>query len=78
MTIGEWIHQTFPLNREGRIVLATFADGGYLSIDPQSLNDLLRSFTRVPTHAELSTMPIASTGGWQKYFDDWKAKGFIA
>ena len=77
MTTAEWITQTLPTNGQGEIILKTMADGGYLSITPVRLASLLAQVAVPPTHTALSALPIATKGGWQTYFDDWKAKGYI-
>ncbi len=77
MSMTEWITQTFPTNGQGEIILKTMADGGYLSITPVRLASLLAQVAVPPTHTALSALPIATKGGWQTYFDDWKAKGYI-
>ena len=78
MTISEWIDQTFPLDHHGEILLETFSNGGQIRISPTRLAVVLQAVTNVaPSHADLSALPVASAGGWQKYFDDWKAKGLV-
>ena len=77
MTMTEWITQTLPTNGQGEIVLKSFANGGYLSITPVRLASLLAQVAVPPTHTALSALPIANGGGWQEYFDDWQAKGWI-
>lgn len=77
MTISEWV-DSLPTDSHGNITLETFVDGGHISVSPTNLTSLLAGVTTVPpTYAELSALPIASTGGWQKYFDAWKAKGLV-
>lgn len=79
MTTAEWITQTFSLDERGNIVLETFSDGATISIDPTTLATVLSEVANIaPTHADLSALPVASVGGWQKYFDDWKTKGLIS
>ena len=45
-----------------------------------SIAVMVKMFASVsPTYAALSATPQAQPqGGWQKYFDDWKAKGIIS
>lgn len=76
MTITEWV-DSLGVDAAGHVTLEQFADGGKISIDATVLAGLLSAVTSVPpTHAELSALPIA-VAGWQPYFDDWKAKGFV-
>ena len=42
------------------------------------LEALTSSVADPPTHAELSALDIAAAGGWQRYFDAWKAAGYIS
>ena len=78
MTIAEWIASTLPTSVNGRVLLETFPDGGTITIAQAELASLLSGISAVPTHAALSTLPIAVAGGWQKYFDDWKSQGLIS
>lgn len=73
-----WALATLPLDKQGRILLETFPDGATITCDPDVFAAMTATLTTTPpTHAELSALPIASRGGWQKYFDDWKAKGYV-
>jgi len=91
MTIDQWI-ASLPadmqetqrikdangaLTTESFIILEEMEDGGRMLVPTTTLATLLGSVTIPPTYAEVSTLPIASDGGWQVYFDDWKARGII-
>ena len=88
MTMTEWITQTLPVsirrvpdaNGEMQstpcIELESVAEGD-IWIPIATLGGILGSVTIPPTHAALSALPIAGAGGWQKYFDAWKAQGLI-
>lgn len=77
MTMTEWV-ATLTTDAQGNIELETFADGGRISVTPENLTSLLSGVATVPpSYAELSALPIARAGGWQKYFDDWQSKGVI-
>lgn len=77
MTLTEWI-ASLPADTRGNVVLESFKDGGTITITPTNLASLLSGISTVPpTYAELSALPIATDGGWQKYFDVWKAQGLI-
>ena len=91
MTIDQWIASlpadmqeaiqirdaSGTLTTETMIVLDEMEDGGRMMVPVSTLATLLASVAAPPTHAILSALPIASAGGWQTYFDDWKAKGII-
>ena len=80
MTLLQWA-ETLPADAQGRIVLETLPSGGTIHIThitPSQLVTVLGNIASPPTHAALSTLPIAVAGGWQKYFDAWKAQGIIS
>ena len=73
-----WALANVPLDTQGNLLLETFPDGGTIVCDPEVFATMTATLTTTPpTHAELSALPIASRGGWQKYFDEWKTKGII-
>ena len=78
MTTG-WITAHLPLDGEGRVILAqnVAQPGDSIVIVPATLAAMTASVADAATHAELSALPIAASGRWQVYFDDWKAKGYI-
>lgn len=78
MTSVEWI-ATLPADTLGNVVLERFNNGGKITITPTNLESLLSGISTVPpTYAELSALPIATDGGWQKYFDAWKSEGIVS
>ena len=78
MKITDWVDRSFPKNENGNITLEEVAAGGRITISPAQLGALLGTLTAPPAYADLSALPIASSGGWQKYFDDWKAAGLVS
>ena len=74
-----WIKTNLPLDTMGRVVLAkdVARPGDSIVIEPSSLATLTASLPDVATHAALSALAISGPGGWQKYWDEWKAKGYI-
>ena len=56
------------------IVLEALPDGATITISIEKFKQMIGNVT---THEALSALPFAN-GGWQKYFDDWKAKGIIS
>lgn len=70
-----WIKATLPVNPKGtRVILEETPNGTFGC----SIANMLTMFGSVDTtYAALSATPQASAG-WQKYFDDWKAKGLIS
>ena len=73
----QWILEHLPLTNAGTaVLLEEFANGGKIIIAPSDLAKLLGGLAVAPTHAALSAHPIAGAG-WQPYFDNWKAQGFI-
>ena len=78
MTVG-WITAHLPLDHRGNVLLAqdVAAPGDSITIPPATLAAMTASVADAAIHAELSALPIASSGGWQVYFDNWKAKRYI-
>ena len=78
MTISEWV-AGLQTDENGEVILETFADGGKVTISPANLVTLLSGVSSVPpTYAELSAFPIATSGGWKLYFDNWKSQGIVS
>jgi len=59
------------------VILLVDDNGGQHTISIVSMAAMFSGVSVPVTHAELSTTPQAA-GGWQRYFDDWKAKGYIS
>lgn len=93
MTIEEWIaslpesmlYNEKSIDANGNVIdvpsvlIHELPSGGGIQIPQSTLATLLGSVAIIPpTHAELSALPIASVGGWQTYFDDWKSRGIIS
>ncbi len=74
-----WITAHLPLDHSGNVLLAqdVAAPGDSITIPPTKLAAMTATVADAATHAELSALPIAATGAWQVYFDDWKSKGYI-
>ena len=73
-----WALATLPLDARGHILLETFPDGATITCDPDVFATMTAAIlVTPPTHADLSALPMALSGGWQKYFDAWKAQGLI-
>ena len=53
----------------------TFPNGGE-NVIAESLFQTMAAGAASLTYAELSILPMAKAG-WQKYFDDWHAKGWV-
>ena len=67
-----WIHSHLPISADGSSVILGAAQGCLIT-------DLVKMFGNVDTtYSALSATPQATSGGWQKYFDAWKAKGLIS
>lgn len=77
MTMTDWITQTFATNDQGAIVLEQLPSGGLITITPARLATLLAPVAAPPSHADLSALPLAIQGGWQKYFDAWEIQGYL-
>lgn len=71
-----WIRANLPMNN-GMVVLETYEDLSFQGIEPASLADMTSTISDPPTYSALSALPIAKAG-WQRFFDDWKAKGIIS
>ena len=71
-----WILQNLPLDNTKKHVILENVGDGTITIPVSTLTSMLGTAVP-PTHSDLSKLPIASQGGWQKYFDAWKAAGYI-
>lgn len=73
-----WILANFKdlLDRSGDNVILRKDTQGTHSISVAGMAALFGSVSPV-THAALSATPQASAG-WQRYFDDWKARGLVS
>lgn len=75
----DWVTKTLPLTPEGHILLETFPNGATIVCPIPTFVAMTATLTTAPpTHAALSALPIAAAGGWQRYFDTWKAEGRIS
>ena len=75
----QWIVSNLPMEHHPDgdvVVLETHKNGGRVIIPVTVLASML-AVSAPPTHAALSSLPIASAG-WQSYFDGWKAQGIIS
>jgi hypothetical protein len=71
-----WAIATFPSDGMGGVIVYQ-DDTGYLSCDPSVFgSQAFAGVSAPPTYAALSQLAIASEG-WQKVFDQWKARGLI-
>ena len=64
------------LDPTGQNVILLSNDAGTHSISVANLAAMFSGVSTV-TYATLSATPQAK-GGWQAYFDDWKARGIIS
>ena len=72
-----WLQDTFKTVDGGLVIVFTDpVTNGAIGFDPANAATIFPSVAVVPTHAALSGLAIASEG-WQKIFDQWKAKGII-
>lgn len=62
-------------NSTAMLVLEKFSDGGEVICKVSTFQEMTASASSL-THKALSSLPMAGAG-WQKYFDDWKARGLI-
>lgn len=73
----QWITTTLKdlLDPTGTVVILEDLGHGVIQINVSDMANIFSSVT--PSYANLSATPQAGSGGWQQYFDDWKAKGLI-
>lgn len=76
MTI-DFINKNFSQDSFGEVIVQSFDNGTFISIDSTILMNLTAGTSANPTYAELSGLTIASQG-WQSIFDSWKERGIIA
>ena len=57
-------------------VVVMQGDGYSIGFDPTDPTGMFSSTATPPTYAALSALPCASQG-WQRIFDDWKARGIV-
>lgn len=76
--MGSWLAKQFP-TIDGTNEVLVFEESGFsVGFDPSDPHELFHAIPAgQPKHADLSNLPCASKG-WQKIFDQWKAKGFIS
>ena len=72
--MDSWLKSTFPMMPSGDAVVIAPMTSFNLSDIPSVFGNI----SPPPTHAALSALPIAGAGGWQKFFDAWKAQGLIS
>lgn len=71
-----WLTQSF--RTVGNQVIVYTHGLGFIGFDPTDPTGLFTSITTTPpTYAALSALPCAAEG-WQKIFDQWKAKGLVS
>lgn len=75
--MGAWLQKNFLNNPDGTVTIFVNV-GQSLLFDPSDPNGLFSLITSTPpTYAELSSLPCVAQG-WQKIFDQWKAKGLVS
>ena len=75
--MNQWLSDNFPSQDNGNIGVGTI-NGVVVSIVASNITALFGAISTPPTYAELSALPVATAGGWQPIFDQWKAQGLIS
>ena len=79
----KWLVSTFgPTLDNGEVIV--FQGNGYaIGVDPAAQTAAGGIFASIsaanpPTYSQLSALPCAAGGNWQRIFDAWKADGHVA